>query len=116
MKSIEKKIKKDKPLAPISEDEIPFKIPENWRWMKFGLCVENHDAERKPVSKDKRISHKGTYLYYGATGAIDVVDDYIFDGEYLMKAEKYLFNEMSVALKIPYEESKEYFMNGINKM
>lgn len=38
------------------------------------------------------------------------------DGEYLMKAEKYLFNEMSVALKIPYEESKEYFMNGINKM
>ena len=28
------------------------------------------------------------------------------DGEYLMKAEKYLFNEMSVALKIPYEESK----------
>ena len=83
----EKKIKKDKPLAPISEDEIPFKIPENWRWMKFGLCVENHDAERKPVSKDKRISHKGTYLYYGATGAIDVVDDYIFDGEYLMIGE-----------------------------
>lgn len=32
----EKKIKKEKPLAPISEDEIPFDIPENWLWVKLG--------------------------------------------------------------------------------
>ena len=31
----EKKIKKEKPLAPISEDEIPFDIPDNWRWVRL---------------------------------------------------------------------------------
>lgn len=28
----EKKIKKEKPLPPITEDEIPFEIPDNWKW------------------------------------------------------------------------------------
>ena len=32
----EKKIKKDKPLAEISEDEVPFDIPESWKWVKVG--------------------------------------------------------------------------------
>lgn len=32
----EKKIKKEKPLAPISEDEIPFDIPDNWEWVRWG--------------------------------------------------------------------------------
>lgn len=32
----EKKIKKETPLAPISEDEIPFDIPDNWEWVRLG--------------------------------------------------------------------------------
>ena len=32
----EGKIKKQKPLAPIIDDEIPFSIPENWKWERFG--------------------------------------------------------------------------------
>lgn len=36
----EKKIKKPKPLAPITEDEIPFDIPENWCFIKLGLLSE----------------------------------------------------------------------------
>ncbi len=35
------------------------------------------------------------------------------DGEYLSKAEKYLFDEMSVALGLTYDESKDYFMNAL---
>lgn len=35
------------------------------------------------------------------------------DGEYLLKAEKYLFDEISVALGLSYDESKDYFMNGL---
>jgi type I restriction enzyme S subunit len=35
----EKKLKKEKELAPISEDEIPFEIPENWAWCRLGeIC------------------------------------------------------------------------------
>ena len=33
----EGKIKKDKAFAPITEDEIPFDIPENWEWVRLGL-------------------------------------------------------------------------------
>ena len=35
----EKKIKKEKPLAPITDEEISFDIPENWVWCKFGDIV-----------------------------------------------------------------------------
>lgn len=34
-------IKKEKPLAPISEDEIPFDIPESWKWCRLGALTYN---------------------------------------------------------------------------
>ncbi len=43
------------------------------------------DNQRLPVSKDKRI--KGQYPYYGANGIQDYVNDYIFDGTYLLIGE-----------------------------
>ena len=34
------KIKKEKPLPPITDDEIPYDIPENWKWVRLGeVCV-----------------------------------------------------------------------------
>ncbi len=36
----EGKIKKEKPLPPISEDEIPFEIPDNWKWVRLGSEME----------------------------------------------------------------------------
>ena len=40
----EKKIKKEKILAPISEDEIPFDIPENWRWARMNSFLDVRDG------------------------------------------------------------------------
>ncbi len=37
----EKKIKKEKPLSPISEDKIPFELPEKWEWCRLGEIVIN---------------------------------------------------------------------------
>lgn len=51
----EKKIKKEKPLAEISEDEIPFDIPESWKWVRLSqiLNLENGDRSSKyPVESD----------------------------------------------------------------
>ena len=40
----EGKIKKEKPLPEISEDEIPFDIPENWRWVRFSDVLDVRDG------------------------------------------------------------------------
>lgn len=33
------KIKKEKPLPEIAEDEVPFEIPESWKWVRWGEIV-----------------------------------------------------------------------------
>ncbi|AUG58879.1 restriction endonuclease subunit S [Acetivibrio saccincola] len=38
----EGKIKKEKPLPPISEDEIPYELPEGWEWVRLGEIGETH--------------------------------------------------------------------------
>ena len=45
----------------------------------------NCDRERKPITSSKRIS--GVYPYYGASGIVDYVESYIFDGDYLLISE-----------------------------
>ena len=35
------KIKKEKPLPEITEDEIPFEIPESWKWVRVSDCISN---------------------------------------------------------------------------
>ena len=46
---------------------------------------QNCDSQRKPVTKGKRES--GKYPYYGASGIVDYVSEYIFDGDYLLVSE-----------------------------
>lgn len=45
----------------------------------------NRDSQRKPVTSSKRES--GNIPYYGASGIVDYVKDYIFDGDYLLVSE-----------------------------
>ena len=45
----------------------------------------NYDRQRKPVTKEDRI--KGEYPYYGASGIVDYVSDYLFDGDFLLVSE-----------------------------
>jgi type I restriction enzyme S subunit len=45
----------------------------------------NLDSQRKPVAKGRRV--KGNIPYYGASGIVDYVKDYIFDGDYLLVSE-----------------------------
>ena len=54
------KIKKEKPLPEIAEDEIPFDIPEAWRWVRVASVVSilNGDRGKNYPSKDK-LSHEG---------------------------------------------------------
>jgi len=56
-----------------------------WRERPLGELTENFDSIRVPVKEADR--RPGPYPYYGASGIVDNVDGYLFDGEYLLIAE-----------------------------
>ena len=58
---------------------------EKVEWKKLGEVVEVLDRKRKPIKKSERIC--GDYPYYGANGIQDYVDDYIFDGTFILMGE-----------------------------
>ena len=63
------------------------KIPKGWEIGNLLDIVEIFDSKRKPLSSKERDKMKKIYPYYGATSIMDYVDDYIFDGTYLLMGE-----------------------------
>ncbi len=64
-------------LLSFDEDEV--------EWKTLGELAENLDSKRKPIKSGLRES--GDIPYYGASGIVDYVKDYIFDGDYLLVSE-----------------------------
>ena len=62
-------------------------IPEGWEVGTAGTYATNFDAKRVPVSKAERLKRRGRYPYHGAAGVLDYVDDYLFDGVFLLVGE-----------------------------
>ena len=56
-----------------------------WHTQPLGAITDILDSQRKPVTKRDRKS--GPYPYYGATGVLDYVDDYIFDEPLILVGE-----------------------------
>ena len=67
--------------------ELKREIPEGWGVEKLGDITICHDSKRVPLSSNDRELVKGEIPYYGATGIMDYVNDYIFDGDYVLMAE-----------------------------
>ncbi len=63
----------------------PITNEKGWEVKKLGEVCENCDSMRKPITAKDRI--QGLIPYYGASGVVDYVKDYIFDGEYLLISE-----------------------------
>ena len=59
----------------------------NLKYYRFDEVTVNFDKKRVPLSSAQRSNRGGEFPYYGAQGVIDHIDDYIFDGEYLLIAE-----------------------------
>ena len=58
-----------------------------FRDLELDYLLEFFDHQRIPVSGLERSTRQGEYRYYGAQGVIDYVDEYIFDGEFMLIAE-----------------------------
>lgn len=62
-------------------------MPEDWKMGTVKDIVELHDSKRIPLSGSEREKMDKIYPYYGATSCMDYVDNYIFDGIYLLLGE-----------------------------
>ena len=124
----EKKIKKDKHESIIFrrdnshyekldgmerciDDELPFVIPENWCWVRFGTALVNRDAERIPLSVAQREKLQKKFDYYGASGVIDKVDRYLFDKPLLLIGEDGA-NLLLRSKPIAFIASGQYWVNN----
>jgi len=62
-------------------------LPEGWREGTLKEIVVNYDSKRVPLSSRERDDRKGPYPYYGAATIVDYIDDYLFDGIYVLMGE-----------------------------
>ena len=69
------------------------KLNSKWDYVPFCDAVEIWDTLRKPINRKERIARiegkaqNEVYPYYGATGQVGFIDDYITDGEYVLLGE-----------------------------
>lgn len=62
-------------------------IPFNWNVMNLKEICEFFDGKRIPIKKADRAKRQGEFPYYGASGVIDWIDDFIFDDELILIGE-----------------------------
>ena len=82
---------------------------EGWEEKHLDELAENFDNRRIPVKLDKRKG--GQYPYYGASGIVDYVEDYIFEGNYLLISEDGA-NLLARATPIAFSVSGKFWVNN----
>ena len=85
-------------LEPMTISEVPTleglpELPDGWVWTTLANCADILDSQRVPINakeRKTRISGKPEsqlYPYYGATGQVGWIDDYLFDEELVLLGE-----------------------------
>ena len=62
-------------------------IPQGWEYGRLSEVLSLLDSKRIPLSSMERDTMEPNYPYYGAAGQLGFVEDYIFDGTYLLLGE-----------------------------
>jgi len=62
-------------------------IPEDWDICELQVAVDFLDGQRRPIKSGDRAKISGPYPYYGASGIVDYVNDYIFDDNLILLGE-----------------------------
>ena len=75
------------PKVRANAESGPWPLPNGWCWARFADVTVNRDGERVPLSRAVREGRKGAYDYYGASGVIDHIDDYLFEKPLLLIGE-----------------------------
>lgn len=86
-------------------------IPETWAWASFSALVDNHDGKRVPIKSADRERRRGEYPYFGASGPIDTIDDFLFDGTFLLIGEDGA-NLLSRSTPIAFTATGRFWVNN----
>jgi type I restriction enzyme S subunit len=90
----EKKIKKQEPLVPITEDEIPFEIPENWFWARLGYVTSY--GNNKTIEPLKIDSTTWVLELEDIEKGTSIINNYIYNNERMSKSNKNEFKSGDV--------------------
>ena len=82
---------------------------DGWVERRLAELAENMDSRRVPITKGQRKA--GPYPYYGASGVVDHVADYIFDGDALLISEDGA-NLLARSTPIAFSVSGRYWVNN----
>lgn len=102
---------------PFSADRS---LPKGWKISTVKEVIQLHDSKRVPLSSRQRESMEKIYPYYGATSQMDMVDNYLFDGIYLLLGEDGTVVDSQGYPILQYVEGKfwvnnhAHIMTGIN--
>ena len=83
----------------------------DWKDEKLEDVVDFLDDRRKPIKDSDRNNIKGIYPYYGASGIIDYINDYIFDEELLLLGEDGA-NILSRSTQLVFKATGKYWVNN----
>lgn len=133
-KQIELTIEEKLQNALVPKEEQPYKIPNNWCWtyLTKGMA-ECWDKYRKPINATERNKRLGNIPYYGATGQVGWIDDYLTDehlvliGEdgapfldllknkaYIIKGKSWVNNHAHILKSFYDEVGNKYLCNYLN--
>jgi type I restriction enzyme, S subunit len=90
-------------------NDVFIKKGEGWVETRLDKISTNLDSRRVPITKNVRSS--GEYPYYGASGIVDYVAEYIFDGNNLLVSEDGA-NLLARATPIAFSVSGKYWVNN----
>jgi type I restriction enzyme S subunit len=71
----------------VYNEELEKDIPVGWSVERLNKTANILNKKRKPISGIDRKEIQGIYPYYGAMGAVDRINDYVFEGTYLLVSE-----------------------------
>lgn len=74
--------------ALVPAEEQPYEVPENWVWVRLiGNVNSCLDGYRKPINSSERAKRVGKVPYYGATGQVGWIDDYLTNEHLVLLGE-----------------------------
>lgn len=87
------------------------RVPKHWKVAQLKRNVEFLNNQRVPLSTEERSYRQGEYPYYGASGIIDYVDDYIYEESLILIGEDGA-NLLSRSSPLAFEAHGKYWVNN----